>query len=634
MRIELPSGLYIPEFHHIDCGSISVPVMVGRDNDAMFRGLHAAFPAYHDDYNGHALWHHSPGFRGLIVSQMLTLYHHAGHLSVQGPPPAAVSGEKSRHVPAQSGRNYLGRSLMERTTITSRQWELGFLLCALLTGCTVGPKYRQPAVATPPTFKEAPAAAPPANSPTNQTQDNAAPNNANQDNGNWAVAQPADAKIRGDWWAIFNEPELNDLEAQVNINNQNIKLYFENFMEARALVGEARALYFPTVTAGPSYSRQRSSNNLGSTSTTANPGKTSQLYSLPLDVSWTPDLFGRIRNQVHAAQYSAQVSAADLENEKLTEQADLAEYYFEIRGQDTLIDLLTQTVATYQKSLDLTQAQYDTGIGDQISVETARNTLQSAQASLTSLGISRAQYEHAIAVLLGKPASSFSLPKRGFTTAPPPIPIGVPSLLLQRRPDVAAAERTMASANANLGVAYSAFYPSLTISATGGFESYLFKHLADWPSRFWSVGPAFSQPIFNAALKADLHQYVAIYNQDVATYRQTVLTAFQQVEDYLAQTRILSQEIQQQRAAVESAKTSLNLEMGRYETGIDPYLDVVTLQSTVLSDEQTVYNLQIEQMTGAVELVEALGGGWDTSQLPTPAQVSQTPSKADTQIQR
>jgi NodT family efflux transporter outer membrane factor (OMF) lipoprotein len=519
---------------------------------------------------------------------------------------------------------------MEKSTTTNRRYQLGFVLCALLTGCTVGPKYHPPAVTPPPAFKEAPPAAP-APAPT---PDNANPNAANQDTGNWTVAEPADAKIRGDWWAIFNEPELNDLEAQLNIDNQNIKLSFENFMEARALVGEARALYYPTVSIGPSYNRQRSSANLGSTSTTANPGKTSQIYSLPLDVSWTPDLFGRIRNQVHAAQYSAQVSAADLENEKLVEQADLAEFYFEIRGQDALIDLFTKTVAEYQKSLDLTQAQYDTGVGDQIAVVEARNTLQSAQASLTNLGISRAQFEHAIAVLLGKPASSFSMPRRGILAAPPPIPIGVPSLLLQRRPDVAAAERTMASANATLGVAYSAFYPNLTLSAAGGFESYLFKHLADWPSRFWSVGPSFSQPIFNAALKADLHQFVAIYNADVASYRETTLVAFQQVEDFLSQTRILSQQIEQQRAAVASAQASLDLEMGRYETGIDPYIDVVTLQNTVFTNQQTVYSLQIEQMTGAVQLVQALGGGWDTSQLPTPKQVSQAPSKADTQLQR
>jgi NodT family efflux transporter outer membrane factor (OMF) lipoprotein len=512
---------------------------------------------------------------------------------------------------------------MEKTTGTNRRSLLGFLLCAILTGCTVGPKYHPPAIQPPPAFKEAPPATPTANAA--QPQDN-------QDNGNWTVAQPADAKIRGDWWAIFNEPELNDLEGQLNINNQNLKLFFENYMEARALVGEARALYFPTVSFGPSYTRSKSSGNLNNTSN-ANTGRTSQIYSLPVEVSWTPDLFGRIRNQVREAQYSAQVSAADLENERLIEQGDLANFYFEIRGQDALIQLFTQTVAYYQKALDYTQAQYDTGVGDQLSVLEARTTLQSAQASLTNLGILRAQYEHAIAVLIGKAASDFSLPPRPITTAPPPIPIGMPSLLLQRRPDVAAAERTMAAANAQLGVAYSAFYPSLTLSAGGGYQSSLFKHLADWPSRFWSVGPSFSQPIFNAALSAALHQYVAVYNADVATYRQTVLTAFQQVEDDLAQTRILSHQIQQQRAVVASAQSSLDLEMGRYQTGIDPYIDVVTLQNTVFTNQQTLTSLQINQMTGAVLLVEALGGGWDTSQLPTPAQVSAKPSKADTRLQ-
>jgi NodT family efflux transporter outer membrane factor (OMF) lipoprotein len=508
-----------------------------------------------------------------------------------------------------------------KTTTKNRRTQLGWLLCAMLTGCTVGPKYHPPAIQAPPAYKEAPPATPPASA----TQ--------SQDNGNWTVAQPADEKIRGDWWAIFNDPELNDLEGQLNINNQNIKIFFENFMEARALVGEARAQYFPTISIGPSYSRSRSSGNLSNTSS-ANTGRTGQIYTLPLEVSWTPDLFGRIRNQVRQAQYSAQVSAADLENERLVEQADLAEFFFEIRGQDALIKLYTQTVAEYQKSLDLTQAQYDTGVGDQISVVEARNTLQSAQASLTNLGILRAQYEHAIAVLIGKAASDFSLPARPLLTAPPPIPIGMPSLLLQRRPDVAAAERTMAAANAELGVAYSAFFPSLTLSASGGFESSLFKHIADWPSRFWSVGPSFSQPIFNAALSAELHQFVATYNADVFTYRQTVLTAFQQVEDFLAQTRILSQQIQQQRSAVDSAQTALNLEMGRYETGIDPYIDVVSLQNTVFSNQQTLTSLQIEQMTGAIELVQALGGGWDTSQLPTPAQVTAKPSKADTKIQQ
>jgi len=517
---------------------------------------------------------------------------------------------------------------MKKTTATTRQHQLGglaVLLCAAVTGCHIGPAYHPPVIQPPPAFKEAPPATPPAD--TAQSQNN-------PDNGNWTVAQPADGKIRGDWWNVFNDPELDDLEKQLNIDNQNLKLYFENFMEARALVREARAQYFPTVSFGPSYNRQRSSGNLGNHASVANPGEESQIYSLPVDVSWTPDLFGRIRNEVRNAQFNAQASAADLENERLVEQADLAEYFFEIRGQDALIGIYTQTVAADQKAVDYNQAQYDTGVGDQLSLVEARATLQAAQSSLTNLGILRAQYEHAIAVLIGKPASGFSLPPRPILTAPPPVPIGIPSLLLQRRPDVAAAERTMAAANAELGVAYTAFFPSLTLSMDGGFESSLFKHILDWPSRFWSVGASFSQPLYNAALSAELHQYVAIYNADVASYRQTVLTAFQQVEDYLAQTRILSQQIQQQRGAVTSSQTALDLEMGRYQTGIDPYIDVVTLQNTLLSNQQQLASLQIEQMTGAVELVQALGGGWDASQLPTPQQVTAAPSKADTKIQQ
>ncbi len=481
---------------------------------------------------------------------------------------------------------------MKTTTATNRRSLItGVLVCTLVTGCHIGPHYHPPATQVPPAFKETPA---PAADTTQSTPDA----------GTWTVAQPSDAKLRGDWWAIFNDTELNDLENQLNIDNQNIKVSFENFMAARALVREARAQYFPTLTFGPAYSRQRSSGNLSNTAS-ANTGKESQIYSLPLEASWTPDLFGRIRKEVQFAQYTAQVSAADLENERLIEQADLAEFFFEIRGQDALIQLYTQTVANYQKSLELTQAQYETGVGDQLSVVEAKSTLLSAQSSLTNLGILRAQYEHAIATLVGKPAPSFSLPTRALTTAPPPIPVGIPSLLLQRRPDVAAAERAMAAANANLGVAYTAFFPTLTISAGGGFQSSLFKHLLDWPSRFWSVGPSFSQPIFNAALSAALHQFVAVYNADTATYRQTVLTAFQQVEDYLAQTRILSQQIAQQRAAVDAAQLALKLETGRYETGIDPYINVVTLQNTLFGDQQTV----VQPADRTDDLSSATGAG-------------------------
>jgi NodT family efflux transporter outer membrane factor (OMF) lipoprotein len=495
-------------------------------------------------------------------------------------------------------------------------WSAAVLCCAV-TGCVVGPKYHAPVTQAPTAYKETP--------PPQPSQ--------NPDAGTWKVAQPQDAMLRGNWWEIFHEPELNALEDQLNINNENIKQYFEDYMEARAIVREARAQYFPTASAAPSFSRSQSSSNL-TNSTQANPGKLSTLYTLPVTVSWEPDLWGKIRNEVRAAQYNAQVSAADLENERLSEQIALADYFFEIRGQDALIHLYADTVAADKDALQLTQTQYETGVGDQISVVQAQATLQTAQSSATNLEILRAQYEHAIAVLVGKQASGFSIPVRPLTTAPPPIPIGVPSQLLQRRPDIAAAERTMAAENAEIGVAHAAFYPNLTLSASGGTESSAFTHLLDWPSRFWSIGPTISQPLFDAALNPTLHQYVAIYNADLASYRQTVLTAFQQVEDYLAEVRILSQQIQQQQQAVTSDQSALDLEMARYQTGLDPYIDVVTLQTTLLTGQQTLANLQIEQMTGAVQLVGSMGGGWDTSQLPTPSQVEKSPTAAETKIQQ
>lgn len=486
----------------------------------------------------------------------------------------------------------------------------------LLGGCTVGPKYHSPASPTPvaSNYKE---------SPVNF-----------QDTEGWRVASPQDAMLRGKWWEILNEPELNALEDQLNINNQNIKEYFQNFMEARALIGEARAQYWPTVTATPSWTRSKSSGTL-TNSSTANAGQTSSIVSLPVNVSWVPDLWGKIKNEVREAQYGAQVSDADLENERLTEQASLAEYYFEIRGQDALQKILNDTVAADQKSLDLTQTLYDTGIDDYISVVEAKTTLQSAQAAATNLGIARAQYEHAIAVLVGKVATDFSLPVAPLLRAPPPIPVGIPALLLERRPDIAAAERTLAEENAVIGVGYGAFFPDVTLSATAGFESSTFGRWFSWPSRFWSIGPSISQTIFNGWLyRAELRQYVATYNSDLASYRQTVLTAFQQVEDYLAAVRIYSQQIQQEQDAVKSAQQFLDLETVRYQTGVDPYIDVLTAENTLLTDQQTAATLQIDQMVSAVELIEALGGGWDRSQLPPPSQVSKKPAAGDYKLQQ
>jgi NodT family efflux transporter outer membrane factor (OMF) lipoprotein len=496
-------------------------------------------------------------------------------------------------------------------------------LLFILSGCVVGPKYHPPAPPAPaPVYKESPTQV--------------------KDDGDWIPAQPADAKLRGKWWEIFNDTELNALEDQLDINNQNIKQYFENLMEARAVVREARAQYFPTLSVVPSVTHSRASANVGPTSsstggtgTTTTPQLQSTLYTLPLEASWEPDLWGKVRNTVRQAQYAAQVSAADLENERLTEQASLAEYFFEIRGQDELQKIYDDTVVADQKAYDLTHASYEAGIDDEISVVEAQTTLQSAQAGATNVGIARAQYEHAIAVLIGKTASDFSIPVRPMTVAPPPIPVGMPSELLERRPDVAAAERTMAEANASIGIAYAAYYPNLTLTGAGGFESSSFSHWLSWPSRFWSVGASLPETIFDAGLRrATVQQYVATYNADVASYRQTVLTAFQQVEDSLAEVRILSKEIRQEQQAVDSARTYLKLEQARYDTGVDPYVDVLIAQTTVLADQQVLNGLQVQQMTSAVALVEALGGGWDRSQLPTPKQVTEKPDKSATTIQQ
>jgi NodT family efflux transporter outer membrane factor (OMF) lipoprotein len=406
-------------------------------------------------------------------------------------------------------------------------------------------------------------------------------------------------------------------------------------MEARALVREVRSQYFPTASVGGSYTRTQPSSNVGSATTTSSSGaKQTQVFSIPAGVSWEPDLWDKVRNAVRASQYNAQLSAADLENERLSEQASLAAYYFEIRGQDALQKILNETVEADRKALEVMRANYDTGVGDQISVVEAQTTLESAQSSALNLGIARAQYEHAIAMLVGKQASAFSIPVEPRTTAPPPIPIGLPSQLLERRPDIAAAERSMAAANAQIGVAYAAYYPALTLSASGGMQSSALKNLLDWPSRFWSVGPSISETVYDGGLRrAEVNQYVAVYNANLAAYRQSVLTAFQQVEDSLAAVRILSQQILHQQEAVNSSQTFLKLETGRYNNGIDPYIDVVTAQTTLLNNQQTLNGLQVQQMTASVQLIEALGGGWDRSQLPTPALVTQKPSRSETTIQ-
>jgi len=470
---------------------------------------------------------------------------------------------------------------------------------ALLSGCNVGPKYTQPAAPVAPAFKEsAPAeysSAPP---------------------GTWKPAQPQDAALKGKWWEMFNEPELNALEEQLNINNQNIAQYFQNFMAARAQVSEARSQYFPTVTANPAFTKTVTAGSSAASSGTAT-------YALPIDVSWEPDLWGRVRNTVQEFRYAAQVSAADLENERLTEQADLAEYYFELRGQDALQNVYNRMVEVDKQSLDLTRALFETGIDNQVAVDQAQVTLQNAQEAAAGIATNRAIYEHAIAMLIGKPASSFSMPVKNLTTPLPPIPVGLPSELLQRRPDIAAAERTMAEANALIGVEKAAYYPALSLTGAGGLESTAIGRLFSIPALFWSLGAQASQTIFDAGLrKATMAQYTAQYNADVAAYKQTVLTAFQQVEDYIATLRVTSEQIERQQQAIDSAQTYLAHERSRYETGLDPYLAVMTAQQTLLSNQQTEVTLRVNEMTAAVLLVQALGGGWNVTELPTPAQIT------------
>jgi len=488
----------------------------------------------------------------------------------------------------------------------------------LLAGCTVGPKYHTPPAETPVAYKEL------------------TPADYKNTDG-WKVAQPKDDALRGKWWEIFGDPQLNALEEKVNVSNQNIAAAAASFFAARALVKEFRSQLFPTVATNPAITVQRpsatlsngkagGSSNSGSgsgTGSTSSATGTFTEYTFPFDATWQPDLFGRIRNSIKSAAYGAQANAADLENVRLAAQADLAMDYFQLRGQDALKQLLDATVVDYQNSLDFTRAQYETGIGTDEAVAQSETQLEATQAQDAALGIQRAQFEHAIAMLTGQPASTFSILVEPLTSKPPAIPIGVPSQLLERRPDIAAAERLMAQANAQIGIAKAAYFPNLTLSAAAGFESSSFTSWFSWPSRFFSVGPAAAETLFDAGLRrATMQQYRAQYDETVANYRQTVLTAFQQVEDNLASLRILSVEIQYQDTAVKSAEKSLAIAKDRYSLGIDPYLNVLTAQTALLSNQETAVNLRIQQMTASGGLIEALGGGWNASQLPSPAQLA------------
>ncbi len=462
---------------------------------------------------------------------------------------------------------------------------------ALLAACTVGPNYVKPATETPASFKELKG---------------------------WKVAWPQDNIIRGAWWNMYNDPQLNALEDQVNISNQNIAAAEARSREARAQVRQAQAGYFPTVGTSPSAARSRSSSGSFAGAGKSGGGVTANDFILPVDATWEPDVWGRVRRTVEAGRANAQASAADVEAVRLIAHAEVAQDYFQLRALDAQKQLLDATVNIYQKFLELTKNRYASGVAARSDVLVAETQLKTVQAQDIDVGVQRAQLEHAIAVLIGKPASGFSLPASplALDSIPPAIPVGLPSDLLERRPDIAAAERFVASANAQIGVAEAAFYPTITLSASGGFQSSSISNLLTWPSRIWAIGATLSETVFDAGLRSALtDQARAAYDENVATYRQTVLAAFQNVEDNLAALRILEQEALAQDEAVKAAQQSVLVYTNQYKAGTQSALDVITVQAAALADERTSITLLGNRMIDSVLLIEALGGGWDSRQL-------------------
>ena len=469
-----------------------------------------------------------------------------------------------------------------------------------LSGCMVGPKYKTPAAIIAPSFKETPPAS-----------------FADQDG--WKPGQPGDTRLKGDWWTIFDDPQLNTLEAQIDGANQSLKAAAANFRGARAQIGYERANEAPTIGVGPSIGAVRdSANQPYFPSSLANNG--SGNFILPIDLNYEIDLWGRIRRSVTAARETAQASDADLENARLSLHAELAMDYFGVRSADAQEKLLDDTVMAYESALQLTKDRFEGGAAPQSDVSQAQTQLDQARVQRTDLEVQRAQYEHAIAVLIGKPPAEFALPPLPLNLqapAIPQIPGTMPATLLERRPDIAADERRMASANEQIGIAQAAYYPTLSLSGSVGLQGTSALNWFTWPSRFWAVGPSLSQTLFDAGRRrASKNITVAQYDANVANYRQTVLIAFQQVEDNLAALRVLSNEAQQQHEATASAEQSLDLFQTRYEGGVDTYLQVVTWQTAALNNQRNDLYIFERRLDASVLLVKALGGGWDTTRLP------------------
>jgi NodT family efflux transporter outer membrane factor (OMF) lipoprotein len=481
-----------------------------------------------------------------------------------------------------------------RKLIFRTSWNTaGLLLMAIaalqLTACVVGPKYHQPAMQAPAAYKEV---------------------------GDWKPAQPNDQNLGGAWWTIFQDPQLDALEVQVNVSNQNLKGAEAQFQQARAALRYYRADYYPTVTAGPSATRERISSRRPPP-TSIFDGITYNDFVLPFSVSYQADVWGRVRKNVESYREQAQASAADLATVNLSMHADLAVDYFQARSLDAEEELLNSTVKQYEQALELNENRFQGGIASEVEVEQAKTQLQTTRAAAIDVGVLRAQYEHAVAILIGKPPAEFSLPPLPLTTPPPHVPISVPSELLERRPDIAAAERRVASANAQIGVAKSAYYPLINLGASGGFESSAITTLLNGPSGLWSIGLSAVGTVFDVGRRRSLKdQARAAYDYQVAAYRENVLTGFQQVEDNLAAVRILEHEAKVQDEAVVAAQRSLDLSVTRYKGGVTSYLEVITAQSAALADEVTAVNILGRRMANTVLLIQALGGGWDRSSLP------------------
>ena len=483
----------------------------------------------------------------------------------------------------------------------------GFVL--LLAGCSVGPDYVRPPTAAPEAYKE---------------------------NAGWKVAQPRDELPRGRWWELYNDRQLNALEEQVEISNQNIAAAEANFRQALALIRVARAAYFPIVTGGPSWSRFKRSENLGNANTNIAgssgtgsgggggigtlPGATLSDYLLNFDATWELDIWGKVRRSVESSEASAQASAATLEGVTLSARATLAQSYFQLRALDEQKRLLDDIAVDFKKILDINKNRYASGVASRNDLALAETQLKNTQAQAIDLGVQRAQLEHAIATLIGKPASTFSIPVAPLALKVPAIPVGVPSELLERRPDIAAAERNMAAANAQIGVALAAYYPAITLSATGGFEASTAAKWFLWPSRFWSIGAAGAQTLLSGGLRGGQTAAArAAYDSTVATYRQTVLTGFQEVEDNLAALRILEQEAKVQDEAVKAARLSVTLSSNQYKAGTLNTLDLLVVLTVARNNERTAVTILGNRMNASALLIKALGGGWKSSDYPSAA---------------